>query len=533
MAEREKRSSKVKSITRIYYSNPKVQEAIFTFSKDREVVPSYMMEQFGKRPDALIYPADITSLVNKGATSFHTSEELWNDPLQINSDMSPKDIDELRKSWDLLIDIDSPFFDYSKIAARLIIDEIERHGVKNYGIKFSGSKGFHIIIPAKAFPETYKSQETKKMFPEWPRAISEYIMYKIRSVYNKEVTKQDINFKALQERTKLTKQDITEILCPNCGNQSKKGKIVKYECPECKTTIERKNSNSNRKKLRCIQDNCSGNLNVVNKKDYFFCESCKTSSIDKKHKSDKKVTYTKEAKSQIFSDDFKEEIAGSKIASLDLVLVSPRHLFRAPYSLHEKTALASVVITKDQIETFAPKDANPLKVKVRNFYPEVNSGEATNLLDAAISWKALQDDQEENSQIIKKYKTFDKIDLSNISEDIFPRPIKKLLKGLNEGRKRALFILITFLRSINFSADYINKRVRQWNQLNDPPLKEGYVKSQIDWHLKQKRQILPPNYSNNNFYKDLNLLDASSMPRSKNPISEVMRKARESDSYTK
>lgn len=519
MSIKEKR---INSIKQIYYSNPKIQEAIFEFAKDREVVPSYMMENFGKRPDTLQYPSDIISLVSKGATSFHASEEIWKDPLQISSDMPTKELDEMRRAWDLLIDIDSPFLDYSKIAAQLIIEELEKHDVKNYGLKFSGSKGFHIIIPSKAFPEFFKEQETKQMFPEWPRAISEYLMYKIRSKYNKEVTKLKINFNALKERTKLSKEDVTEISCPNCGSPSTKGKMITYLCPVCQTKVERKNNSRSKRKLKCVQDACSGELNIIDEKEYFYCENCHTSSLHSKHDSDKKITYSKAEKQKSFSSDFREQISGEKMASLDLVLVASRHLFRMPYSLHEKTALSSVVISKQDIPSFTPKDASPLTVKIKNFCPESNPGEATHLLDSALSWKNMNEDQEEE-QIKKKYNKFEKIDLSNVSEDLFPKPIKKLLKGLQDGRKRGLFILITFLRSLNFSPDYINKKIRQWNELNDPPLKEGYVKSQIDWHLKQKRQILPPNYTNENFYKDLQLLDSSTRTKSKNPIGEVLR----------
>ena len=109
---------------------------------------------------------------------------------------------------------------------------------------------------------------------------------------------------------------------------------------------------------------------------------------------------------------------------------------------------------------------------------------------------------------------------------MFPPPIIKLLKGLQDGKKRGLFVLLTFFRSVDLSPEYINKKIREWNKLNDPQLKEGYIKSQIDWHLKQKRRILPPNYSNQNFYKDLNLIDPNSQPKDKNPIVEVMRKVR-------
>jgi hypothetical protein len=77
------------------------------------------------------------------------------------------------------------------------------------------------------------------------------------------------------------------------------------------------------------------------------------------------------------------------------------------------------------------------------------------------------------------------------------------------------------LRSLNFPPEYINQRAREWNKLNEPPLKEGYIKSQIDWQLRQKKNILPPNYDNEGFYKDLKLIE--DRPDAKNPVSEVVR----------
>jgi DNA primase large subunit len=111
-----------------------------------------------------------------------------------------------------------------------------------------------------------------------------------------------------------------------------------------------------------------------------------------------------------------------------------------------------------------------------------------------------------------------------VSDEMFPKPIKKLLNGLEDGKKRGLFVLLTFLRSVNFSPQEINERIRKWNEKNKPPLKEGYVRAQIDWHLKQKKRILPPNYNNDSFYRDLGLLERK--PEVKNPIVEVKRNLR-------
>src|SRR3989338_7822546 len=160
MEEKEKR---IRALTKLYYSNPKIQEALVKFATDREVVPRYF-EFFGKRPDIIQYSNDIMSAVNKCATSFHASEEIWSDVLQLSSEITQEQMSELRKSWDLVIDIDSRYFDLSKEASKLVIDLIEEYGIKNYGIKFSGSKGLHIIISGKAFPSKFENKLMKSCF---------------------------------------------------------------------------------------------------------------------------------------------------------------------------------------------------------------------------------------------------------------------------------------------------------------------------------------------------------------------------------
>lgn len=522
-SEKEKR---VRAITRLYYSNPQVQQVLLEFSKNREVAPRYF-EAFGKRPDTLQYSSDIMGLVNKGATSFHASEEIWFNPLEINSEMSREELQKSRQGWDLLIDIDSPFLDYSKIAAILLLEELESQGVKSYGIKFSGSKGFHIIVPSSIFPDFHRGVETKTMFPEWARAIVEYLMMRIRPEYNKRVIQSGINFEAVKERMNLSEKDLVSINCPICNQPATKTNFVHFECERCHTPYGKPNFKITKKKLRCTDSSCPGFMDVKKEEDYFFCDKCKTklqvseeSNTNSNYRSTT-VVGSKESKSLSVALEFKEELAGEKIASLDLVLVAPRHLFRMPYSLHEKTALASIVLDKSEISNFTPQDANPLKIKIKPFYKNSGTKEATNLLESAISWKI---NQEGEKIPFKKISEEFVADFTGVTEEMFPNSIKKLLKGLQEGRKRGLFILMTFLKSLNFPDDYINQRVREWNEKNTLPLKEGYIKAQLDWNSKQKKKILPPNYSNDNFYKDLQLIDDK--PLEKNPLVEVLKKLR-------
>ncbi len=511
MDEKEKR---IRAITHLYYSNPKIQETLLRFAQNREVVPRYY-EAFGKRPDSIQYLSDIRELVKNGATSFHASEELWEDPLKLSSDLSQNEISKLRKGWDLLIDVDSLFLDCSKIATLLILEALEQHGIKNYGVKFSGSKGFHIIVSSCAFPKEYDGKKTSEMFPDWPKAICSYLMNYIKNDYNKKVGEILTDFKLVEKRTKLPKEALQEIKCENCGKAAKKGNIARFFCDICGLEIERKNARITKRKLRCLNSRCSGILKALEGKEYYYCENCKDPkniklplSSDKHPENFKKV----------------EGVSAEKIASLDLILVASRHLLRMPYSLHERTALASVVLNKNEIENFDPRDANHSKIIIRNFMPANKENEAKKLLAAVLDWKKGQESKEKEGN--KKYvnNEYKEIEIKGVSEDMFPEPIKKLLNGLEDGRKRGLFILLTFLKSLNFSQDYIKDKIRKWNEKNKPPLKEGYLKSQVEWHLKQKRKILPPNYDNEPFYKDMGLIN--NKPQAKNPLVEVIKEVK-------
>lgn len=515
-----KKEQRIRAITKLYYSNPAVIEALVKFSQDREVVPRYF-EGFGKRPDKIQYPSDIIGLVNRGATSFHSSEEIWTDPLAISSDMTPEELGKLRKSWDLLIDVDSPFLDYSKIATKLVVEFLESYGIRNYKIKFSGSKGFHIIVSGKAFPEEFKGMKMNESFPAWPRAICEFMINRIKPKFNSRVsTEEDI--KNLSVRTNLKREDIVEIVCPECGKPMQRDKLMTYKCKLCSCEMKVKKSVIAKKRvIRCDLDDSPAEL--IEESEIFFCPDCKISNNKMEFKLGEKISSEGRESMANYREDVKESIREQNRGNLDLVLVAPRHLFRMPYSLHEKTALASIVISKEQVENFSPRDADPLKIKIDDFMPNNESDEARQLLAAALEWKKNVTGMEEMA-IAKKYASYEKIDIGEINEGMFPKPIKKLLKGLKDGKKRGLFILLTFFKTLGFSPDYINGKVREWNKLNEPPLREGYIKSQIDWHLKQRKNILPPNYENEGFYKDIGLIDEK--PLSKNPVAEVVRKAR-------
>lgn len=402
--------AKIDDILNLYYSRKDVQDYILQFSQNRETVARYM-DAFGKRPDSLQYPSDIIQQAKNGATSFHCSQELWQDPLAISTSMSREDFNRIRKGWDLLIDIDSKYLDYSKVAAQVIIEALEFHGVKNYGIKFSGSKGFHIIVPWKAFPEEINGIKSSEMFPEWPRLITGYL-------------------------TELIKQRLIERIP---GEER---------------------------------------------------------SYVKDFDADKKVMP-------------------------DIILVSPRHLFRCPYSLHEKTAMASIVITKEEIKDFQIKDADPLKVKIRNFYPQAKENEARELLIQALDWeKAKKPKPQVTEETAKKYRDV-KVDKSSL---VIPPSIARILEGIDDGKKRALFVLLNFFTSLDFTREEIESKIAEWNKKNKKQLKEEYIQSQLEWTFRQKK-MLPPNYDKP-YYKDIGIMPTEDELKYKNPVNYAKRKSK-------
>ncbi len=410
------KEKRIKEITQLYYSREDVQKTIFEFSKNREISPRYY-EGFGKRPDSFQYPSDIFEFAKKGATSFNCSEELWRDPLEIKTNMSPEEYNKLRIGWDLLLDIDSKYIDYSKITAQLVVEVLKFHGVKNFGIKFSGSKGFHIIVPWAAFPKEVQGKKTSDMFPNFPRILLRYITEKIKEPLI---------------------QRVSELMV--------KQKYVKdFQVP--------------------------------------------------------------------------------KEVMPDIILISPRHLFRMPYSLHEKTALASVVLSEEELKNFEMKDASPFKIKLRNFSPASEKDEAKELLSAALDWD--MDNEKKKTyegEEKKEVSNYEPIKLKDVSEEDFPNCIRKILEGMQDGKKRALFVLLNLFRSLGMEKAEVEKRISIWNEKNSPKLMEGYIKSQLIWSYRRK-PLMPPNFGD--FYKNLGVDVSDEFRRNiKNPVQYIIKKSK-------
>ena len=206
-----------------------------------------------------------------------------------------------------------------------------------------------------------------------------------------------------------------------------------------------------------------------------------------------------------------------------------RHLFRMPYSLHDGSGLVSLPISPEEISEFEKEDAKIENIDFETgFLEESEDGEATNLAVQAMDF--IEERREEKKER-RTDKGFERPD-DAIPEQYFPPTIKNLLEGLEDGRKRGLFILINFYRCVGYSWNEIESKMWDWNDRNDEALREAYVKSQLRWHRNRDEDVPPPNYDSNGYYKDMQVYEGDNLEEKvSNPVSYAFRKAkrRESD----
>lgn len=354
----------------------------------------------------------------------------------------------------------------------------------------SGGKGFHIIVPWKAFPKEINNQETKNLFPEIPRKIASYIRFEAEKILKQELPEdfykqfKDVNIKK-------------GIKCLNCNEIVQEYKQLHLVCRKCRRDEQKKVIGE--QEFRC--PDCRKPMEVIESKAFYECKKCSQNSLKNPHN---------------FSSSIEVDLF--ELMGLDVVLVSPRHLFRAPYSLHEK-GLVSVVLTKEELNNFEPKLADPLRIRVRDFYPHAIENEARELLISALDWSKTHEKVKKEYRENTDFKAI-QLDRKNIAH---PPCIELLLKGVADGKKRAVFILINYFRSLGFGLEEIEKLLEEWNKKNKPPLKQGYISSQLSWSEKQDK-MLPPNCDKEH-YKAIGVCSPDRLcEKIKNPVNYTIRR---------
>ncbi|MEM5812575.1 MAG: hypothetical protein QW286_02545, partial [Candidatus Aenigmatarchaeota archaeon] len=218
-----------------------------------------------------------------------------------------------------------------------------------------------------------------------------------------------------------------------------------------------------------------------------------------------------------------------KVVDIDTVLISPRHLFRMPYSLNKNTFFVSLPIRRDELEDFKREHADPLthiiKVKER-FLDSGEPDEAQLLVGEAVEWWAKTKRKEAAKKEYRERIT------EAVPKELFPPCIQKILQGIPDGKKRSVFILSTFLRSVKWNWQDIEREIMEWNLRNKPPLRENYIRGQLRWHRTQNREILPPGCSNPGWYESFGVCSpdyfcGGAAKTVKNPVNYPWRKIKE------
>jgi len=424
-----------------YYKRPDVQAALIEQAQNKEVAARFN-DRFGRRPDILMYESDVLELAKKGATSFHCSEELWSNPLQLKPLMNRKELDELRSGWDLMLDVDCQDLEYSKIASDLIVKELQRHNITSLSVKFSGNHGFHIAVPFESFPKEVNGTATELLFPEAAKRIAMYI-------------KQNLTLPLAREILQLEGNSFNNVAAKTGINVSE---------------LYIKDSNGNPRK----DEHGKAILNV------------------------------------------------EPFLAIDTLLLSSRHMYRMPYSMHEKSGLVSIPVDINSIRNFDKSTAKPENLTINQVKfldrSKAKPSEAVNLFAKAYDATFTEPEQEREE---KEYE----IPAEAIPENFFPPCVQKLFMGVEDGRKRALFILMNFLASCGWSYDSIEARLKDWNQKNKEPLHQTYFLGQLRYHKQHRKKMLPPNCHNPAYYQDLRVKCPEEIcSKVKNPVVYSRRK---------
>jgi hypothetical protein len=503
-----------------YYKRRDVQEAIVRHAANREVSPRYG-EGFGKRPDVLSYPTDVVEFAKRKATSFHESEERWEAPLSIKTGASRKEHDDLRIGWDLVLDIDAPDWEISRLTAWLFVESLKAHGVTSISVKFSGNKGWHIGVPFESFPshildETHGKTtdlRMKDLFPEMPRAIAGYLLEYMGGSENGLITidndtilfgwddakapeQYKKNLSSYKKRYPLaafadiagkTPKDLLETFCPSCDKPVERNtEQYSLDCqnPACQYRAATRYSREERdaiddKERVCPKCRRIMEFNLLRRK-----QGCTHNPVGYQHR-----------------------LKLTEVIQVDTILLASRHLYRMPYSLHEKSGLSSVVIPADRILEFDKREADPVTVDLSRTFLDPQRcvrGDATELSRRAWAWQAKAEERKSSGNRGRyggaaggegQPSEFD--DLTEaIPEAHFPPCIRNALGGMRDGKKRAMFALTNFFMMCGWSPDAVEARLHEWNKRNatlGEPLREVIIKGHMRQVRMKKERIMPPN----------------------------------------
>ncbi len=240
--------------------------------------------------------------------------------------------------------------------------------------------------------------------------------------------------------------------------------------------------------------------------------------LEKDYGVKKLATIFKLDENKLYKDEIFEPYS---VIDIDTVLISERHMFRMQYSLNEKKWLVSLPIDKNKVDNFDVEMAKPENVDTHmdffNLSPSKN--ESASLFIRAYDKFEPPERADKEASERKEFK----INVVPLNEAYLPPCIKFISAGLQDGKKRSVFILTNFYRNIGKNRDEVINLLLAWNKKNKPPLKENLILQQVNYAFSSKAYP-PPNCDAAGYYKYFNVCFPNETCKLiKNPLSYYLK----------
>lgn len=215
-----------------------------------------------------------------------------------------------------------------------------------------------------------------------------------------------------------------------------------------------------------------------------------------------------------------------QLVEIDPVLISPRHLYRMPYSLHRKTFLVSLPVPLTELARFTREQAQPDQIQFHGYLDQAISGEAESLVAEALDFASKHQKPKPTLPAQRAGERFSQ----PVPVDDFPPCMKTILGGMADGKKRASFVLVNFLASCKWKPEDIENAMMGWNAKNQPPLSETFLRNYIRTKLTQMQgePKPPPNCTQEGYYVSMGVCAPDSTCKSReslrNPLVYPLRK---------
>ncbi len=210
-----------------------------------------------------------------------------------------------------------------------------------------------------------------------------------------------------------------------------------------------------------------------------------------------------------------------KLVDVDIGVFASRHLFRMPYCLHGKSGLSSIPIDPKKVKEFELHWAKPENVIPTLKYMPRQKEDGSKLVRRAMFWHEYQRRDEPERKKLPKFEALK----TAVEAEFFPPCIQKSLHGMKDGKKRSVFVLISFLRNLGWNPEQVETLLMEWNKKNPEHLQEHMIKGTIKSQYRYVKPLMAPNCDAEGYYKAYGVCEPDSLCKNiRNPVSYALAK---------